>query len=125
MNKLLEFHKLHGKIATITSYYFGQRFGIIDVDENGIVTEFREKKSQDGSLINAGYMVINPEIFDYLPEDSDNIMFEDILEALSKKGELAAYNHEGFWFGMDTQRDKRQLEEMWDSGNAKWKKWKD
>ena len=70
-------------------------------------------------------MVINPEIFDYLPEECDNIMFEEVLEKLAKDGQLAAYNHEGFWFGMDTQRDKMQLEKMWNSGNAKWKKWKD
>ena len=69
--------------------------------------------------------MFNPEIFDFLPEDSDNIMLEEVLTKLAKKGELSAYNHKGFWFGMDTQRDKRQLEEMWNSGNAKWKRWKD
>jgi len=125
IEKLLEFHKDNRKVGTITSYNFGQRFGIIDTDEKGKVTEFREKKSSDGALINAGYMVFNKELFNYLPENSDEIMFEDILEKLTKDGELMAYNHKGFWFGMDTQRDKRELEKMWETGNAKWKKWED
>lgn len=123
INKLLEFHNSHKKVATITSYNFGQRFGVVETDKNNIVTEFREKKSSDGSLINAGYMVFNPEIFKYLPRDSDKHMLEDIFDKLVLDKELMAYNHKGFWFGMDTQRDKIMLEEMWNSKNAKWKVW--
>ena len=68
-------------------------------------------------------MVFNPEIFEILPENSDDVMLEEVLENLSSKRQLSAYNHKGFWFGMDTQRDKRQLEEMWNLGQAKWKVW--
>ena len=123
INQLIKNHKKSKKIVTLTSYNFGQRFGVLDIDKNGLVTEFREKKSSDGSLINAGYMVMNPEVFNYFPEDSDNIMLEEVLEKLAQDGELNSYRHKGFWFGMDTQRDKMQLEEMWKSGNAKWKTW--
>lgn len=123
INELLEFHKSHNKIATITSYNFGQRFGVIDADENGNVIQFREKKSSDSSLINAGFMVLNPEIFNYFSEDSDNMMLENLLEAVANDNQLCAYNHKGFWFCMDTQRDKMELEKMWNSGNPKWKTW--
>lgn len=125
INKLLEFHNTHSEIVTITTYNFGQRFGVVDVDSNGVVTEFREKKATDGSLINAGYMVMEPEVFNFFPEESDNIMMEELLEVLAKKRKINTYTHTGFWFGMDTQRDKKQLEEMWKSGNAKWKRWDD
>lgn len=125
IKELVKFHKEKGKLLTITSYNFGQRFGVVVTDKDDNVIDFREKRTSDGSLINAGYMVCNPEIFNYFDKDSDNIMFEEILEKLAKDGQIAAYNHKGFWFGMDTQRDKRQLEEMWYSGNAKWKTWED
>ena len=87
--------------------------------------DFREKRKTDANLINAGYMVFNPEIFDYLEGNQDNIMLEEQLENLAKDNQLTSYKHDGFWFCMDTQRDKKQLEEMWNSGNAKWKTWKD
>ena len=123
INEMLEFHKQKNKIATITSYNWGQRFGVISVDDNGIVTDFREKKQVDGTVINAGFMAFEPAIFEHLPGNSDNIMLEDILDKLAKENELAAYKHNGFWYGMDTQRDKLKLEEMWKTGNAKWKTW--
>lgn len=125
IKELVEFHNNQDKIGTITSYNFGQRFGVIVANENNEITAFREKQSSDGSLINAGYMVFNPEVFNKMPENSDNIMFEEILEKLAEERELSTYKHTGFWFGMDTQRDKIQLEEMWNSGNAKWKTWND
>ncbi len=125
INKLLEFHNSHNEIVTITTYNFGQRFGVVDVDSNGVVTEFREKKTTDGSLINAGYMVMEPEVFNFFPEESDDLMLEELLETLAKERKLNTYTHTGFWFGMDTQRDKKQLEDMWRSGNAKWKRWDD
>lgn len=122
---LLEFHKSHGKLATITTYNFAQRFGVIITDNNNNIVDFREKRKTDANLINAGYMVFNPEIFDYLEGNQDNIMLEEQLENLAKDNQLTSYKHDGFWFCMDTQRDKKQLEEMWNSGNAKWKTWKD
>jgi len=125
IKELVDFHKKTNKLATITSYNFGQRFGVVVTNETNEVVSFREKRTSDGSFINAGYMVFNPEIFNVLPENSDEIMLETILEKLAEDRKLAAYKHDGFWFGMDTQRDKRQLEEMWNSGNAKWKTWKD
>ncbi len=123
IDELIKNHKKSKKIVTLTSYNFGQRFGVLDVDKKGIVTDFREKKSSDASLINAGYMVMNPEVFKYLPGDCDNVMMEEVLEKLASDRQLNSYNHKGFWYGMDTQRDKQQLEEMWKSGKAKWKTW--
>ena len=125
IEELVKFHNEKNKIATITSYNWGQRFGVINVNDEGIVTDFREKKQVDGTVINAGFMMFKPEIFNYLPEDSNNMMLEDVLDNLAKDNELAAYKHDGFWYGMDTQRDKLQLEEMWKTGNAKWKIWED
>ncbi len=123
IEELVKFHKDKSKIATITAYNWGQRFGVISIDENSIVTDFREKKQTDGTVINAGFMAFEPSIFEKLPENCDEIMLEEILDNLAKENELAAYKHEGFWHGMDTQRDKRMLEEMWQSGDAKWKTW--
>lgn len=120
--KLVEFHKGHGKKATITAINVNQRFGILDIDSNGSVSSFREKNDDDGDVINGGYMVLEPEIFDYI--DGDDTVFEKKpLETMAKMGELMAYRHDGFWQCMDTQRDKQLLEKLWSSGKAPWKKW--
>ena len=119
---LLQYHQSHGKIATITTVNVGQRFGIIDVNDSGKIEAFREKNEADGSLINGGYMVMNPEVFDYIEGDS-TVLEKEPLENLAKDGQLMAYHHTGFWHCMDTQRDKKQLEEMWNSGRAPWKTW--
>ena len=119
---LLKYHQSHGKIATITTVNVGQRFGIIDVDGSGKIEAFREKNEADGSLINGGYMVMNPGVFDYIEGDS-TVLEKEPLENLAKDGQLMAYHHTGFWHCMDTQRDKKQLEEMWNSGRAPWKTW--
>ncbi|HIS56677.1 MAG TPA: glucose-1-phosphate cytidylyltransferase [Candidatus Fimimorpha excrementavium] len=119
---LLQYHQSHGKIATITTVNVGQRFGIIDVNDSGKIEAFREKNEADGSLINGGYMVMNPEVFDYIEGDS-TVLEKEPLENLAKDGQLMAYHHTGFWHCMDTQRDKKRLEEMWNSGNAPWKTW--
>ncbi len=120
--KLVEFHKGHGKKATITAINVNQRFGILDIDSNGSVSSFREKSDDDGDVINGGYMVLEPEIFDYI--DGDDTVFEKKpLETMAKMGELMAYRHDGFWQCMDTQRDKQLLEKLWSSGKAPWKKW--
>lgn len=122
LGALEEFHKNHGKIATLTTVNVGQKFGVLDLDSSGQVQAFREKNDNDGALINGGFMVFNPGIFDYL-EDDATILEKAPLENLAKDGQLMAYCHEGFWKCMDTQRDKNQLEIMWQSGKAPWKIW--
>ncbi len=122
INALAQFHRDHGKIATISSYNVGQQFGVLDVNEEGCVTAFREKSNTDGGLINIGFMVLEPAIFDYI--EGDATVFEKTpLEELAKQGQLAARKHDGFWQCMDTQRDKMKLEQMWASGAAPWKLW--
>ncbi|MCR5797378.1 glucose-1-phosphate cytidylyltransferase [Eubacterium xylanophilum] len=123
INDLIDFHKKHGKIATMSSYNVGQQFGVLDVREDDIVTAFREKSNDDGGLINIGFLVLEPQIFDYI--DGDDTVFEKApLERLASESQLVARKHQGFWQCMDTQRDRMKLEEMWESGNAPWKLWK-
>ena len=122
INKLLEYHKAHGKIATITAVNIGQRFGVLDINEDNVINVFREKNHNDDNKINGGFMVLNPEIFQYI--DGDKVVFEkDVLEYLDDIGVLMAFKHEGFWQCMDTQKDKQQLEELWKRGSAPWKIW--
>ena len=122
IRELEEFHRAHGKLATLTTVNAGQRFGVIKMGKDNQVSSFREKRDADGNPINAGFMVLDPKVIDYIADDS--IMFErEPLEHLAKDGELMAFRHDGFWRCMDTQRDKEQLEEIWNSGNAPWKKW--
>lgn len=120
--KLKEFHQHHGRVATITAVNVGQRFGVLDIQGQGQVQAFREKDNMDGDLINGGFMVMSPEIFDYLKGD-ETVLEKEPFEQLAKNGEMMAYPHNGFWKCMDTQRDKQQLERMWQSGNAPWKIW--
>jgi glucose-1-phosphate cytidylyltransferase len=121
INKLLEFHKSHGKIATLTAVKMAQEKGVLDI-EGGAVKAFREKNSVDGAPINAGYMVLEPAIFDLL--DGDSCIFErKPLETLASKGELMSYIHEGFWQCMDNIREKMMLEKLLQEGKAPWKKW--
>ena len=122
--KLVKFHKGHGKLATLTSVMQKQDKGILDIDENNSVKAFREKNVSDGSMINAGYMVLEPEIFDYLEDDS-TIFERKPLEQVAAKGELMSYCHNGFWQCMDTAREKEMLEKMLSTGNAPWKVWND
>lgn len=122
LKELEAFHKNHGKIATMTAVNVGQKFGVLDIDSNSEIHAFREKSDSDGSLINGGFMVLNPEIFSYIEGDS-TVFEKEPLENLAKNGELMAYTHKGFWKCMDTQRDKIQLEEMWQAGDAPWKVW--
>lgn len=122
IQELLQFHKEQGRTVTITAINPGQRFGVLELDDNGGVLEFREKRDSDESLINGGFMVAEPQVFDYI--DGDYTFFEkEPLERLAKEGQLAAYHHRGFWQCMDTQRDKEKLEQMWNEGNAPWKIW--
>jgi len=107
----------------LTAINVGQRFGVLDIDDENAIHNFREKNDDDGSMINAGFMVLEPQIFDFI--DGDDTVFEKKpLETVAKIGQLMAYKHTGFWQCMDTQRDKLKLEELWASGNAPWRKWK-
>lgn len=121
IEKLVEFHKEHGKMATMTAIQPEGRFGVLDITNNQI-NAFREKSKNDSGWINAGFMVLNPEIFEYI--EGDSTMFErEPLEIVAKMEQLMAYKHRGFWQCMDTQRDKKYLEELWESGEAPWRNW--
>lgn len=121
INKLVEFHKSHGKLATMTAVQPDGRFGVLDIKNNQI-SAFREKSKEDSGYINAGFMVLEPKIFDYI--EDDNTVFErEPLETVASEGQLMAFKHKGFWQCMDTQRDKQQLEELWASRQAPWRKW--
>ena len=120
--KLLEFHKRHGKIGTISVYNFAQNKGVLDITSDGRVQAFREKSDLDGNLINIGYMVFGPEIFDLIEGDS-TVFEQEPLTALVNSGNLISYIHKGYWQCMDTLREKQQLEKLWNSGNAPWKIW--
>jgi glucose-1-phosphate cytidylyltransferase len=122
ISKLVEYHKLYEKVATLTAVMQEQEKGILDIRGDNSVYSFREKSSLDCSPINAGYMVLNPNIFDYI--DDDDTVFEKYpLQELAKEGELISYIHKGFWQCMDNKREKDILENLWKSGKAPWKKW--
>jgi glucose-1-phosphate cytidylyltransferase len=122
INKLLEYHQSHGKIATLTAVKMAQEKGVLEITKDQAVRAFREKNANDGAPINAGYMVLRPEIFDYL--DGDGCIFErKPLEALAANGELMSYLHEGFWQCMDNIREKNLLEQLLKNDTAPWKKW--
>ena len=123
INELLAYHKNHGKKLTLTAINIGQQFGAMDVNGDGTITAFREKHDLDGRVINGGFMVCEPEIFDYL-EGDDTVFEKEPMERLVKEGNVMAYNHHGFWQNMDTQRDKQKLEAMWETNKAPWKLWK-
>lgn len=122
ITKLLEFHRSHGKLATLTAVRPPARFGALEFDGDTI-TEFHEKPQTGEGWINGGFFVLEPEVLDYI--ESDKIDFsKEPLQQLAKDGQLAAYRHGDFWQCMDTLRDKKHLERLWDSGDAPWKVWK-
>ena len=124
IGKLVEFHQAHGKIATLTAVMQEQQKGVLNIGGDNAVKSFREKNIVDGAPINAGYMVLNPEIFDYI--DGDQTVFEkEPLETLADKGELMSYMHRGFWQCMDNMREKDMLEKLLNNNAAPWKKWSD
>lgn len=124
INELLEFHKKNRKIGTISMYNFSQNKGVVEVRNDGIIEAFREKSGLDGNLINIGFMVMEPSIFDYI--DDDSTPFEQTpMERLVSEKELVGYVHKGYWQCMDTLREKRQIEALWDQGKAPWKLWED
>lgn len=122
LRALLAQHAASGKTATLTGIQPGGRFGVLDLDGQ-TVTGFREKAKVDGGWINGGFMVMEPEMFDYLSEEEGCILERAPLETLAREGRLGVYKHTGFWQCMDTQRDKVQLEKYWESGNAPWRVW--
>lgn len=119
---LVRFHNKSGKLATITTTVAEQRFGCLDIADDSKIISFREKSPNDGTRINAGYMVLEPSIFDFI--DGDATIFEkEPLEILASKGELMAYMFNGYWQCVDTKREMEKLNELWNSGKAPWKKW--
>ncbi|MBA2942397.1 glucose-1-phosphate cytidylyltransferase [Paenibacillus sp. CGMCC 1.16610] len=122
IHDLIRHHKLHGKIATVTSVQPGGRFGALELNTNNEVVGFQEKPKGDGHWINGGFFIMEPDIFDYLDND-ETVLEREPLEKLSKKGELSAYKHYDFWQPMDTLRDKNYLEELWKAERAPWKLW--
>lgn len=123
MHKLVKYHKESNCIVTLTAAKIKQRFGVLSINNNNIITSFREKLDSDAERVNAGFMVIEPSVFNYI--DGDDTFFEkEPLEKLAKERKLSAYKFDGFWQPMDTMRDKKLLEEMWNTGNAPWKVWK-
>lgn len=116
----IEYHKSHGKLATMTTAYPPGRFGNLDFDGD-TVTKFQEKPKGDGAMINAGYFVLSPKVIDYIADDSTT-WEEQPLQTLAEQGNLKAYKHQGFWRPMDTLPDKNALEKLWQT-NAPWRKW--
>ncbi|MCR5577042.1 MAG: glucose-1-phosphate cytidylyltransferase [Oscillospiraceae bacterium] len=124
INDVIRFHKSHGKTATLTAVLQDQTKGVLNIGGDNAVKSFREKRLTDSTPINAGYMVLNPEIFDYL--EGDQTVFEqEPMERLAEEGQLMSYMHRGFWQCMDNMREKELLEKLLQSGVAPWKKWQD
>lgn len=124
INALLKQHRESNKIGTMSVYNFGQSKGVVEVSKDNRIQTFREKSDLDGDLINIGFMVFKPKVFDYIVGDSTAFEDEPIKE-LIKQNQLGAYIHHGFWQCMDTMNEKNKLEKLWTSGNAPWKLWKD
>ncbi len=121
IRSLIDFHKTHGKLATVTAAYPSGRFGALDI-ESGIVNSFHEKPKGDGDMVNAGFFVLNPAVIDFIADDG-TVWEQQPLSQLAKMNELMAYEHSKFWQPMDTLRDKASLEELWSTGKAPWKSW--
>lgn len=122
IKELVRFHKSHQKMATLTAVTIEQTKGLLDISDDGSIRSFREKHKSDRMTINAGYMVLEPQIIDFI--DGDSTSFEkDTLEKLVEQNELMSYEHRGFWQCMDTKLEMYKLEKLWDSGQAPWKCW--
>lgn len=122
LNQLLAFHKRHGKLATMTAVQPGGRFGTLEIEDDATISRFAEKRKEDGGWINGGYMVLEPQVFDYIEGDATTFEREP-LERLSQEGQLSAYQYAGFWQCMDTLRDKLLLEDLLEKRQAPWKCW--
>ena len=124
LEALVKFHKSHGRIATITTVNIGQQKGVLDIGPDNVIRSFREKSDSDGAVINGGFMVMNPQVLNYLKDDQ-TVFEQDPMQRLASEGELMSFYHDGFWQCMDTQREMKKLEELWQSKQAPWKIWKD
>ena len=122
ISKLIAFHKSKNTIATLTAIHPPERFGVLNISDD-FVTEFHEKHSGESSLVNCGFFVFEPSILDYLQGGDPTILERKPLETLAQEKKLSAFKHNGFWYPMDTLRDKKYLEELWESNSAPWKKW--
>jgi glucose-1-phosphate cytidylyltransferase len=123
VGKLVDFHKSHSKICTVTSVQPSGRFGLLNIDEQNEVHSFFEKPKGDGSWINGGYFVCEPQIFDYIKGGDNTVWEKSPMEEIAHHGQMNAFKHEGFWRPMDTLKDKNDLNEMWDKDIAPWKIW--
>ena len=123
MDAELKYHHAHGKICTMSIVQPGSRFGVIELDNDNVVQKFVEKPKEDGAWINGGFFIMKPEVFNYLHDGADDMMWErQPLEDLANDGELVSYKHNGFWKCMDTLRDNQDLNKFWDQ-DPKWKNW--
>ena len=122
LDKLLQFHRSHGRLATVTAVNIAQLKGVMEVEQDGRITAFREKNDRDAAIINGGFMVFEPGFFDYL-EGDDTVLEQEPFSRLCSEGQMMSFYHDGFWQCMDTQREKKKLEELWASGHAPWKIW--
>jgi glucose-1-phosphate cytidylyltransferase len=122
IGRLLEFHKTQGRLATITATQAPGRFGALAL-EGDVVREFREKPLGDGAWVNGGFFVLEPEVLDYV-EGDETAWEREPLERLAREGQLTAFRHEGFWQPVDTLRDKKFLDDLWETGTAPWKIWR-
>lgn len=122
ISELVKFHKKNNRLATITAVQPSGRFGVLDINEQCQIKQFKEKSQEDVGWINGGFMVLEPKVIDYI--DGDSTTFEkEPLETVARIGELNAFKHGGFWQCMDTMKDKETLEKLWASNNAPWKVW--
>ena len=122
ISKLIAFHKSKNTVATLTAIHPPERFGVLNISDD-FVTEFHEKHSGESSWVNGGFFVFEPSILDYLQGGDPTILERKPLETLAQEKKLSAFKHNGFWYPMDTLRDKKHLEELWKSNSAPWKKW--
>ena len=123
IDTLINFHKKHKKLATLTAVQPTGRFGALKI-EGTTVKNFQEKPKGDGSYINGGFFVLSTKAIDYIKESNDTVFEKEPLQNLAKDGELEAYQHNDFWYAMDTLRDKHYLEKLWETQKAPWKIWK-
>jgi len=124
IRKLIEHHRKHKKLATLTAIQHAGRFGVLDIEAKDKVASFLEKPKGDSSWVNGGFFVLEPKVFDFIAKGDDAIWEREPLENLANKNQLCAYKHSGFWGCMDTLRDKIELDNAWRSGKAPWKVWK-
>ena len=124
IDALLDFHRAHGKCVTLTAVSLAQQKGVLDISKDNSVLSFREKQDYDDALINGGFMICNPDLFDYLAGD-ETVLEQEPMRRLAADGELKSFYHRGFWQCMDTKREKELLEKLWSEGKAPWKVWED